>query len=87
MSAYIKLSTLAYPRHAGDIAIDPDGPEDYAPVTWTDPPPFDRATERCGETAPSFIDGQWIMQWTVRAATPEEIEAASRPLRMPFDRP
>jgi hypothetical protein len=84
MSAYIKTSTSEYPRHAGDIAIDPAGHEDYALVTWTDPPLFDRVTERCGETAPALIDGQWTMQWAVRAATPEEIEAANRPPRMPF---
>ena len=32
MSTYIKLSTLEYPRHIGDIAIDPTSEADYALV-------------------------------------------------------
>jgi len=87
MSAYIKLSTLEYPRHVGDIEIDPAGAQDYALVQWVDPPIFDRATQRCNEAAPIEIDGTWTMQWFVRDATPKEIEQANKPLRMPWDRP
>lgn len=76
MTAYIKLSTLEYPRHEGDIAIDPAGAQDYALVQWVEPPEFDRATQRCAETAPIEINGVWTMQWHVRDATPEEIERA-----------
>lgn len=65
MSVYIKLSTLEYPRHIGDIAIDPAGAQDYAPVTWVDPPEHDPITQRCGETSPVQINGTWTMQWTV----------------------
>ena len=77
MTAYIKLSTNEYPRHAGDIAIDPTG--EYAIVQWVDRPTFDRETQRCVEGVPEQIDGQWRMTWIVRDATPEEIEIANRP--------
>ena len=77
MTAYIKLSTNEYPRHAGDIALDPAG--DYAAVQWTDMPEFDRATQRCGEGAPVNDDGVWHMTWVVRQATQAEIDEANKP--------
>ena len=80
MSAYIKLSTLEYPRHIGDIALDKAGAQDYAMVTWVDPPTYDRITQRCYETSPVEVDGSWFMQWIVREATAEEIEKAQRPV-------
>lgn len=79
MSAYIKLSTLEYPRHAGDIQADPAGIEDYAHVEWVDQPAFDPKTQRCGEGAPVQVDGQWRMTWIVRNATAQEIERANKP--------
>jgi hypothetical protein len=81
MSAYIKLSTLAYPRHIGDIEIDPAGMADYAHVEWRDPPEYDRATQRCGETAPVQENGIWHMVWAVRDATQQEIDYANNPNR------
>lgn len=81
MSAYIKLSTLAYPRHIGDIEIDPAGMADYAHVEWRDPPEFDKATQRCGETAPVQKNGVWHMVWAVRDATQQEIDYANDPNR------
>lgn len=78
MTTYIKLSTNEYPRHAGDIAIDPTG--EYAIVHWVDQPAFDSATQRCNEGAPELIDGQWRMTWTVRDATQSEIARASTPI-------
>lgn len=83
MSAYIKLSTLEYPRHVGDIALDPEG--EYAPVKWVDPPAYDPATQRCAEGAPIETPSGWVMTWVVRDATPEEIEAASKPPKLPFE--
>jgi hypothetical protein len=80
MTAYIKLSTNEYPRHVGDIQIDPAGLEDYAEVQWTDRPTFDNATERCYEDAPTLKNGVWKMTWVVRDATPQEIELANRPI-------
>ena len=71
MSAYIKLSTLEYPRHVGDIALDPEG--EYAPVQWVDPPQFDGATQVAYEVAPECVDGAWRMVWQVRDLTEQEI--------------
>ena len=79
MTTYIKLSTLEYPRHIGDIQIDPAGMRDYAHVEWVDRPDFDRATQRCPESAPVQINGAWKMTWVVRDATPQEIEKANTP--------
>jgi len=73
MTAYIKLETLEYPRHAGDIAIDPRGT--YAEVQWVAPPEFDPKTQRCVETTPVNVDGSWNMAWLVRDKTQTEIDA------------
>jgi hypothetical protein len=81
MTAYIKLSTNEYPRHVGDIEIDPAGAADYALVQWVDQPAFDYATQRCQEISPVQENGAWKMAWVVRSATPEEIEQAN----IPFD--
>lgn len=83
-NAYIKLSTQEYPRHIGDIEIDPAGIEDYASVIWSDMPEFDKVTQRCYETTPINIDGVWTMQWTVRDATQEEIDLANKPFNERF---
>ena len=85
MSAYIKLSTLAYPRHIGDIEIDPAGMADYAHVEWRDPPEFDKATQRCGETAPVQEDGVWHMVWAVRDATQQEIDYVNNQNRINYE--
>lgn len=77
MSAYIKLSTSAYPRHIGDIENDPMGMSDYAHVEWRDPPEYDDATQRYYETSPVLVDGVWNMVWAVRDATQEEIDRAN----------
>ena len=77
MTAYIKLSTGEYPRHAGDIALDPDG--EYVVVEWTDMPAHDPAAQRCYEGSPLNEDGIWRMTWIVRDATQEEIDAANKP--------
>jgi hypothetical protein len=74
MSAYIKLSTLEYPRHIGNIELDPLGIEDYAHVEWRDQPEFDRNTHRCSEAAPVQENGVWHMVWAVRFATQQEID-------------
>lgn len=76
MTAYIKLSTNEYPRYAGDIAIDPAGATDYAPLTWVEPPDFDPVTQCCYATDPLLKNGEWKMAWAVRDFTSEEIEQA-----------
>ena len=65
MSTYIKLSTLEYPRHVGDIQIDPAGMADYAPVEWVERPSFNIERERCFIGQPKQEGGQWITVWDV----------------------
>jgi hypothetical protein len=79
MSSYIKLSTNEFPRHIGDIQIDPAGAADYAHVEWVAMPAFDPKTQRCIAGPPQQIDGNWYWTWTVRDATPEEIQLANKP--------
>lgn len=79
MAIFIKLSTLEYPRHPGDIAIDPAGEADYAEVAWVDPPVV-TANQVAFETHPVKEGDQWVMQWSVRDLTPEEIEARTPPV-------
>ena len=81
MSSYIKLSTLEFPRHIGDIEIDPAGMDDYAHVEWVEMPEFDHQTQRCIAGQPEQIDGIWYRTWVVRDATPEEIEFANRAIK------
>jgi hypothetical protein len=74
MNAYIKLSTNEYPRHIGDIELDPAGMADYVPVEWVDPPAHDPETQRCAESPPEQINGVWQMVWEMRDFTPEELQ-------------
>ena len=86
MSAYIKLSTLEYPRYEGDIRLEHpdilesqtgDGfpcPDTYAPVQFVDAPEFNVDTQIAYELAPVNNDGIWSMAWTVRDLTQEEID-------------
>lgn len=70
MSAYIKLSTLEYPRHVRDIEIDPAGISDYAWVECVAPPAFNPHTQRVTQKPPEYRNGQWFMVWQV-ASNPE----------------
>lgn len=65
MSTYIKLSTMEYPRHIGDIELDPAGMQDYAVVEYVAPPTFDPYTQRCAQKLPEQRNGQWVMAWDV----------------------
>jgi len=85
MTTYIKLSTLEYPRHEGDIRLEyPEitddqtepnfpCPDTYAKVEYVDPPEIDPTKQFCYELAPLQIDGLWKRQWAVRDLTNEEI--------------
>ena len=42
-------------------------------VTIEDQPPHDPRTEILTQNPPEQIDGRWVIGWSVRAATPEEI--------------
>ena len=86
MSAYIKLSTLEYPRYEGDIRLEnPDiletqtgetflCPETYASVQFIDAPEFNVDTQIAYELAPINNNGVWSMAWAVRDLTQEEID-------------
>lgn len=76
MSAYIKLSTLEYPRHIGDIEIDPAGMADYAPVEWKDPPKINFKRERVRNIIPIQQDGRWVTNWEI-VPIPDSEEAKS----------
>lgn len=87
MSNYIKLSTLEYPRHEGDIRLehpeiteDQTGdtfpcPDTYALVQETSMPSFNPDIQTCFGGAPIQENGVWKMTWIVRNLTPEEIQA------------
>jgi len=87
MSAYIKLSTLEYPRYEGDIRLEHPEilesqsggafpcPETYAPVTWVDAPEYNPETQTAYELAPINADGVWSMVWFMRDLTQEEIDS------------
>jgi hypothetical protein len=86
MSVYIKLSTLEYPRHEGDIRQEhPEIPANatgdsfpcpttYALVEQTPPPTCDESVETVDQIAPVFESGRWISQWIVRPLTAYELE-------------
>lgn len=86
MSAYIKLATLEYPRHEGDIRREhPEISEDqtwpnfpcpstYALVEETPRPTF-TDTQTAYEVAPVQVDGVWKQVWEVRELTAEELAA------------
>jgi hypothetical protein len=78
MSAYIKLSTLEYPRHIGDIEIDPAGMADYAIVEWVDPPVFDPRTQIRTQLQPQRQGDQWFMVWQVAPIPDAEMAAKVR---------
>lgn len=87
MSNYIKLSTLEFPRHEGDIRLEhPEIAEDqtgstfpcpntYAPVAHVEPPEFNAETQLVQMLTPVQDEsGNWKMAWAIRDLTAEEIE-------------
>ena len=93
MSAYIKLSTLEYPRHEGDIRLEHPEigekfvcPPTYALVHPTAPPEFVAGDQVANELPPQLIDGQWFMTWQIHTYTQEEkdyIEMMCDPSKRP----
>jgi hypothetical protein len=75
MEAYIKLSTKEYPRHIGDIEIDPAGMADYAPVEWIGPPQIDNRRQRMALGEPLLTDNVWKTTWNI-TQIPDSEEAA-----------
>ena len=78
MSAYIKLSTMEYPRHIGDIQLDPAGMDDYALVEYVVPPAFDSYWQQCNQKPPENQNGQWFMVWEVAPIPEPEMSAKVR---------
>ena len=84
---YIKLSTLEFPRHEGDIRLEyPEIPESqtgdtfpcpdtYAPVVSVEPPEI--TNNQVFEAGPPVQDesGNWKINWIVRDLTPEELQS------------
>jgi hypothetical protein len=85
MSAYIKLTTMEYPRHEGDIRLEHPEitenqtgdtfpiPQTYALVNWVDPPIYNPETQIVWETTPINANGSWQMVWEIRDLTADEI--------------
>jgi hypothetical protein len=78
---YIKLATLEYPRHIGDIWIEHpelegkfECPETYAPVYNGDIPEFDSNIEYLIEETPNLINETWYKNWVVVKYTQEELD-------------
>ena len=80
MTAYIKTSTLEYPRHEGDIRLEyPDMgeefvcPDTYSLVHPTERPAMNARLQKLSEGAPELRDGKWYATWVLENKTPEEI--------------
>ena len=76
MSAYVKISTMEYPRHIGDIEIDIAGMNDYALVAWVDRPLYNPEREYCFEGAPTQTQDGWVMTWVVQPI-PDSVGASA----------
>jgi hypothetical protein len=81
MSYYIKLSTLDYPRHQGDIRLEHPEigdkficPNTYAEVLETKRPDIDYKTQTIYENPPSLIDGKWYKNYAIKNYTKEELD-------------
>ena len=84
---YIKLSTLEFPRHEGDIRLEHKDilesqtgdtfpcPNTYAPVAYVQPPEVSET--QVYESGNPIKDelGNWKITWTVRDLTAEEIQS------------
>lgn len=84
MSSFIKLSTLEYPRHEGDIRLEYPNiletetgetfpcPETYAKVIENNRPIYNYQTQKCVEMTPQYVDGVWVQTWKIVDLTEEE---------------
>jgi hypothetical protein len=93
MSVYIKLATLEFPRHEGDIrrehpeiTEDQTGPDfpcpsTYALVEETPCPEFTPNLQIAYQIEPVQIDGVWKQVWEVRNFTAEEIASQEEKIR------
>lgn len=84
MSSYIKLATLEYPRHEGDIRLehpeiteDQTGPtfpcpDSYAQVIEV-PAPIITDTQYVTEEPPIYENGVWKRAWSIHEMTEQQI--------------
>jgi hypothetical protein len=70
--AYINLDTMEYPRHPGDVELDPTA--NWHEVEESDCPVGEEG-QIVYEAAPENIDGVWKQVWVCRDLTEEEIAA------------
>lgn len=85
MIAYIKLSTLEYPRYEGNIRLEhPEITEDqtypnfpcpptYAEVAQPKPPEIDTTTQYLTQTNPVNNNGVWTVEWVINNFNDEEL--------------
>lgn len=76
---YIKLSTLEYPRHQGDIRLEYPNmgeeficPEDYALVHVEPIPEYDGTISVFEYNPPFEQNGKWVQNGQIRLRTEEE---------------
>ena len=79
--AFIKVSTLEYPRYIGDLQNEfPDFvegdplPDDYCEVIATEKPETSSKFEEVREVFPILIDGVWTQQWQITEITQEDVD-------------
>lgn len=65
MSAYLKLSTMEYPRFPGDVEADPDGATAYVLVQDDPVPTFRPDREHILYGTPENRDGTWYNPWRI----------------------
>jgi hypothetical protein len=87
MTAYIKVSTLEYPRHEGDIRLEyPEiaenqtgdtfpCPDTYMLVRSVQVPECNYEFQTVEELPPTQTDGAWTQQFLLRDLTAEELQA------------
>jgi hypothetical protein len=73
MTSYIKLSTKEYPKHYGDMMIDPIGTEDFAEVFDVDPPHFNPEKQKISVGTPIEKEDGWYMTWDIFDLTEQEM--------------
>ena len=61
MSLYINTATGEYPRHPGDVALDPTAP--WATVTETERPDLADDGMIWAEDIPVLVDGEYRQTW------------------------
>lgn len=76
MSAYINLDTMEYPRHPGDVALDPTA--NWEIVNETEIPECEEY-EVAEESFPENIGGIWFKKWVIRPMTIEERALTDNP--------